>query len=162
MAFIRWKKNKFGIRQAYLIHSYRDEEGKPKHKSLAYLGREGSLSPEQISLLGEKYADLGVVWEKLEATPHPAPKTDIASIPDEELLRRLKELRTERGISARAMVDRLISVDAPAVPEWGNKPLHWSSYSRLESGWIAGRSQPHYVNPGRLLAPYLRKALSDL
>jgi hypothetical protein len=38
MAFIRWKKNKFGIRQTYLVHAYRDEAGKPKQKTLAYLG----------------------------------------------------------------------------------------------------------------------------
>ena len=45
MAFIRWKKNKFGIRQAYLIHSYRDEQGKPKHKDACLSGAGGgSLS----------------------------------------------------------------------------------------------------------------------
>jgi LmbE family N-acetylglucosaminyl deacetylase len=162
MAFIRWKKNSFGIRQAYLVHSYRDETGKPKHKTLAYLGREGALSPEQMAALKEKHADLGIDWEKLEAVPHPAPKTDIAGMTDEELLRRLKELRIERGISARAMVERLNAAGAPAVPDWGNIPLHWSSYAGLEKGWGQGKSEPYYVRPGQLLARFLRQALASL
>ncbi len=66
MAFIRWKENKFGVRQAYLVHSYRDEQGRPRHKTLAYLGKTGELKPEHIDALKAKHADLPVQWDKIK------------------------------------------------------------------------------------------------
>ena len=48
MAFIRWKTSQSGTKQAYLVHSYRDEWGEPRHRTLAYLGKSGEIKPEHI------------------------------------------------------------------------------------------------------------------
>jgi hypothetical protein len=105
MAFIRWKKNSYGVRQAYLVHSYRDKKGKPKHATLAYLGTVGQLAQEHIADLKAKYPDLPIDWDSIQpaALMKAAPLTDISGMSDEPLLRSLRALRMERGIKLKEM-----------------------------------------------------------
>jgi hypothetical protein len=159
MAFIRWKKNKFGIRQAYLIHSYRDENGRPKHKTLAYLGSSGSLTPELISSLKDKHKDVNVNWEGIKEAPCSSPKTDITQLSDWDLARKLRELRRERGIHIRAMVERLQQIGAPSIKTVGEpEPMSLKLYGWLERGWQKS-THPEFVKAATLLAPYIRKCL---
>jgi len=34
-----------------LVHSYRDDDGKPRHSTLAYLGKSGELKPGHIEAI---------------------------------------------------------------------------------------------------------------
>src|ERR1051325_5186539 len=101
MAFIRWKKNASGKRQAYLIQSYRDESGKPKHKMLAYLGDEASLTPERLASLKAQYPDAQVDWNNIKLPDHH--KVDIAASSDAELLRNMRALRHQWGLDPQRM-----------------------------------------------------------
>ena len=159
MAFIRWKKNKFGIRQAYLIHSYRDEEGRPKHKTLAYLGREGQITSDQLSLLKERHKGLPVSWDKIEPRSHP-PFSDISQLSDTDLVHKLRHLRAERGITLKGMFERLISIGIPEIRA-GHRPeqLDYHLYRWLENGWHAQSPHPGFAEAEKLLVPYIRKAL---
>ncbi|SRR5258708_28785901 len=159
MAFIRWKKNKFGIRQAYLIHSYRGEDGKPKHKTLAYLGRAGSVSPELIASLKEQHKDWNVKWEAIQPSSHPAPESDISGLSNWELAQQARQLRRERGIHFREMVKRLQEAGAPAIRTVSSpEPISFKLYRWLERGW---QSSTHagFQSAAEDLSPYLRKVL---
>src|ERR1700682_780070 len=101
MAFIRWKHNGIGGRQAYLVHAYRGPDGKPKQKVLAYLGDSAELTPERLADLRQKSPDLKCDWEKVK--PSSRPKIDISTLSDVELLRRIRHLRHQLGLDQRAM-----------------------------------------------------------
>jgi hypothetical protein len=159
MAFIRWKKNKFGLRQAYLIHSYRGEDGKPKHKTLAYLGREGSIDADQIALLQKQHKDLSIDWAAIKAVEHPPAVTDISVLTDWELAQQVKQLRQERGITMKGMVERLQQAGITTVSSgFKPDPMTYSTYRWLENGWQSS-SHPGFQQAATQLAPYFRKIL---
>jgi hypothetical protein len=161
MAFIRWKKNAFGIRQAFLIHAYRDEQGKPKQKTLAYLGKEGEISPERLAELQTQHKDLSIDWARVQAVPHPAPRTEINTLSDQELMRRLRELRRERGINMKVIVSRLTEMGKTTVISHnGPEPLDHGWYSWLERAWEEQHPNPVFARSAADLAPFIRKALT--
>jgi hypothetical protein len=161
MAFIRWKKNAFGIRQAFLIHAFRDEQGKPKQKTLAYLGREGEIASERLAELQAKHKDLAVDWAAVSAVPHPAPRTEINTLSDQELMRRLRELRRERGINMKGMVSRLTQMGKTTVISHnGPKQLDHGWYSWFERAWEKQHPNPVFAQSAADLAPFIRKVLT--
>src|SRR5260370_39898677 len=104
MAFIRWKKNRQGMPRAYLVRAYRDESGKPRQETLAYLGTAQELSPEHITQLREKYKDLPIDWETVKPAAEPKRTLVVAALSDGDLLRHLKTIRTEKGLSIKTIV----------------------------------------------------------
>ena len=165
MAFIRWKPNKSGLPRAQLVHSYRDGSGKPRQRILAHLGEKADLTPEQISALESQYPDLKVNWQALPTlAPKPVAVSGAESLSDEELWRRMGELRRQRGWTIRATVIKLTEAGLPPIGG-GNMfglrlraiPLRWTSLRNLERSAEAGQPQP----PGaQELLPYLRKVFS--
>src|ERR1700687_310762 len=97
MAFIRWKTSSVGKRQAYLVHAYRGPDGKPKQKVLAYLGDKAELAPEHHAALRQKHPDLKINWESIK--PANRPVTDVSTLSDADLLKNIRRLRHERGLS---------------------------------------------------------------
>jgi len=155
MAFIRWKHNASGNRQACLIHSYRGEDGKPHHKMLAYLGDEGSITPERLAQLKAQYPDLKVDWEKIK--PAARPITDISTLSDTELLKQARRLRHERGISQHIMLWRLQSAGLPPC-KYGLGGREWGE---IEKALESGETQDYYLNPEAEVAPAIRKVLLE-
>jgi len=103
MAFIRWKKNRFGIRQAYLVYSYRDKDGMPRHRTLAYLGATGEISASRIPELERKHQDLAIPWHEITGKPYPNVDIQARNLSDAELLTQLSLLRKNRGYSLLAL-----------------------------------------------------------
>jgi hypothetical protein len=170
MAFIRWKKNKCGVRQAYLVHSYRDKNGKPRHITLAYLGSAGELTPEHIAGLKAKYPDIHIEWDKVKPATPPAaaPVTDISGMSDESLLRSLTSLRRERGITIAEMVERLCKAGLTSIRVkdftlmLGHDitfQLDRRHYTRLEKQFAKEQWNEVTVEEGPQIAPFARKAL---
>jgi len=159
MAFIRWKLNRFGLRQAYLVQSYRDEEGRPKHKTLAYLGRAAELSPERIAILRQQYPELRIAWDKIQIPDHPEPLADLDQLADAELVSRLRRLRRERSINAREAVEMLTRAGLTRLTGPGSPHLTPRFYGVLEQAFAEGRSQPYYASFAAQLLPFLRKML---
>src|SRR5580698_8684750 len=107
MAFIRWKHNGHGGRQAYLVHAYRGPDGKPKQKVLAYLGDSAELTSDHLDRLKAKYPDLKINWETIKSAARPA--IDVSALSDADLLRKIRHLRHQMGLSQRNMVHELRS-----------------------------------------------------
>lgn len=149
MAFIRWKKNKLGTQQAQLVHSYRDEQGRPRQKVLAHLGADPTLTPELLSELQARHGHLPIKWDQI--APAPAPKRrDISRMSDEELLSNLRILRREHGIGFREMAFRL--------HDHGLR-IGTFAYSDLERQLHKGENPRIYKDPLDQLAIYVRKVL---
>jgi hypothetical protein len=157
VAFIRWKKLKHGTLKAYLVHSYRDEQGRPRHKTLAYLGDKPDLDPARLEVLKAKHAHLPIQWDKIKP-PAPRKRTDISRMSDEELLKNMRALRRERGISVWRMHVNLQSSGAPRgtgrKKDWG---LQRREYIAIEHALADGGEQDFYEDPVRDLAPAVRK-----
>jgi hypothetical protein len=159
MAFIRWKKNKFGIRQAYLVHSYRDKEGRPRQKTLAYLGHSSELSDDRLCALKEQHKDIAVNFDGIKPVGQPAPQTDIDPLSDQELASRLRELRSERGLNRNAMAKALIQLGVPDIQLYRRRqPFTGEVYTWLERDW--SRQNPSHASAISVIAPYLRKVLN--
>jgi hypothetical protein len=161
MAFIRWKKNKFGTRNAYLIHSYRDEEGKPKHKTLAYLGPETELSPERLAELKEKHSEIEVDWDSIRPAARPAPIMPLEALSDDDVLKQLRQLRLDRGLSKKRMVAALLLAGAPPLADWHKDSINVRIYGALENAWATGRKEEHYENPKAVLISFIRRVLAQ-
>lgn len=161
MAFIRWKKNRQGIPRAYLVRAYRDESGKPRQETLAYLGTAKELSPEHIAQLREKHKDLSIDWESVKPAAEPKRTLDPAAMNDEELLRNLKTLRTEKGLSINAIVQ--VILDA-GLPSWkvGNEERVFSPflYQSMEEEGAKGPLQHFLARIAPDVLPYLRRILA--
>jgi hypothetical protein len=158
MAFIRWKKNSAGNLQAYLIQSYRDEAGKPKHKMLAYLGDAASLTPEHVAALNAKYPDIKIDWEKVK--PVQRPRTDISKLNDAELLKKIRHLRYEMGLNQNQMVWALEKSGMPKCTSesWKGAWVSGRRWGVIEKALENGEPQDFYENPEIDIAPALRKA----
>ncbi len=152
MAFIRWKKTTHGTWKAYLVHSYRDELGRPRHKTLAYLGNKPTLKEEHLSTLKALHGHLKVNWEKIRPAANP-PLTDISAMSDEDFLRQLRTLRRERGITVKEMRDRLRQGTAQLY----GTHAHFCQFERtLEVGDLTATVGSRSANE---LVPYLREIL---
>jgi len=147
---------KNGIRKAFLVHSYRDERGKPRHKTLAYLGKSHEIEPELLVSLKERHRNLPIQWETIKASPHPAPTIDPTSLSDQEFLHRLKEIRHERGFSSRDMIRLLAQAGFSRMGRW---PLTGRQYRVFEEGFAQDKPHTHYTLAKREMLPYLRKVL---
>jgi len=158
MAFVRWKKNAAGNQQAYLMHSYRGEDGKPHHKMLAYLGDQVSLTPERLAELRQKYPDLSVNWEKIKPTEKPM--TDVSTLSDADLLRKARHLRHERGFSQQRIVWRLEDAGLPRSGPY-KVGLSGREWGILEKALERGEPQDYYFNPEAEVAPALRKVFQS-
>ena len=160
MAFIRWKKLKHGTWKAYLVQSYRDEQGRPRHKTLAYLGDQAQLAAEHVAQLKARYPDLSIDWDKIRP-PAPPKRADISGMSDGELLENLRSLRRERGIPAWFMPRRLESAGAARAMTASRKGrgLGIKDYIKIENALADGEEQDFYENPVRDLAPAARKVL---
>ena len=163
MAFIRWKKNKHGMRHAYLVHSYRDEQGRVRQKVLAYAGKTGELHPDKLEQAKQKHGHLSVRWDAIAQAARPGLR-DIATLSDAELLSNLRGLRKERGINTREMLQALLAAGLPPrAGRYGRgKPMSSDGYFRMESHLEEGRDigEFYYSNPAVELVPYLRRVLS--
>jgi hypothetical protein len=161
MAFIRWKVSRQGMRRAYLVHSYRDEQGKPRHKTLAYLGAEGELTPERLTQLKEKHKDLSIHWEGIAPSAKPARSLDPASLSDEELLRNLKTLRLEKGLNIQAMVQAVLDA---GLPPWktGHEDRIFTPYlyKGIEREAANGPLEHFLAKIAPDILPYFRKVLA--
>jgi len=100
MAFIRWKTNRTGGAQAYLVQSYR-ENGKPKQRTLAYLGDAAALTPEHVAELKRRYPDQSIDWDAIK--PRVKPLTDPQALSDADLLRKMRHIRLERNLGTYTM-----------------------------------------------------------
>jgi hypothetical protein len=160
MAFIRWKTNSSGKRQAYLVHAYRGPDGKPKQKVLAYLGDKAELSPEHHATLRQKHPDLEINWEKIKPASRPA--TNVAALSDAELLREIRHLRHERGVSQRHFPQFLREHGLPRCSGQEANGFYpdGRTYGVLERALERGEPQNFYLNPELEIAPALRKAFS--
>jgi hypothetical protein len=160
MAFIRWRLNSAGKRQAYLVHSYRDQAGKPRHRVLAYLGNNAELTPEHLAELQAKHADLKVNWDRIKPPP-PRPLTDLSSLSDAGLLQKMRILRHERGIQQFQMAGRLRDAGIPNFSGVRHSHFHHGHMGDLEKAMEQGDRSEFYLDPEAELAPYLRKALES-
>jgi len=160
MAFIRWKKNTAGKHLAYLVQAYRGQDGKPKQKVLTYLGDVSALTPEHITRLRTQYPDLQIDWEKIKPA---APRlTDVSTLSDAELLRKMRVLRHERGVDQRKMGWLLRENGAPCCSgsAWDGY-LYGREFGALEKALERGEPQDYYLDPEKEIAPALRKAFSQ-
>jgi len=154
MAFIRWKKLKHGTWKAYLVQSYRDDQGRPRHKTLAYLGDQAQLGPEHVEQLKTRYPELAIDWHQIK--PPAAPKRmDINQMSDAELLQNLRSLRRERGIPAWSMPGRLRGASS-GLRYFGPK-----DYIQIEKSLTDGSPQDYFKDPVRELAPAARKVIGS-
>lgn len=162
MAFIRWKRNSAGNYRACLIQSYRDADGKPRHKMLAYLGDQETLTPERMASLRAEYPDLKIDWSQIKAAPRT--RTDIAQLSDAELLRKLRTLRHERGWSQFSTVHHLYNCGMPRCsgPYGVGRGLGAREWSTLEKALEHGEPQDYFLDPQSELAPTIRKAFQPL
>jgi|ERR1700687_906379 len=162
MAFIRWKKLKHGTLKAYLVHSYRDEQGRPRHKTLAYLGDKTTLEPEHLERLKTRHAHLSIKWDRIKPPPTPK-RTDISQMSDEELLKNLRSLRREFGIPWWRMRSLLEQAGAPRATSKKISGFGMSikRYIALENALADGLEQDFYEDPVMDLAPAVRKVLSS-
>jgi hypothetical protein len=158
MAFIRWKRNSAGNYRACLILSYRDAQGKPRHKMLAHLGDQDSLTPERISALRDQYPDLKIDWGKIQTASRP--RTYIAQLSDAELLRKLRELRHERGWTQFGTVHHLYNHGMPRCSgSYGiGRGMGTRQWGALEKALERGEPQDFFLDPENELAPIIRKA----
>jgi hypothetical protein len=161
MAFIRWKKNRQGMPRAYLVRAFRDETGKPRQVTLAYLGTAKELSPEHIAQLREKYKDLSIDWETVKPAAEPKRTLDVAALSNEELLRQLKTLRIEKGLSINALVQAILDA---GLPPWktsdGERVLSPFLYQKLEEEGAKGPLNYFLAKVAPDVLPYLRKVLA--
>ena len=161
MAFIRWKKNKCGIVKAYLVHSYRDKKGRPKHKTLAYLGAAGEMAPELLEELKEKHSGLNIEWDKIKPAAAPAKTgsfTDISNISDEELMRSLRKLRHERGMTLIEMKAALNQAGLTTTTSYGyTSDISHPYYGRLELVFAREVWPSGMLDTMKQIAPYIRK-----
>jgi hypothetical protein len=158
MAFIRWKPGPSGNHKAYLIQSYRDESGKPKHKMLAYLGDETSLTPERLAALKTQYPDLKVDWDKIK--PVARPKTDISSLSDADLIRKMRALRHELHLDQNRMFWLLEKFGLPRCTSKMKEGMGVGgrNWGVLEKALENDEPQDFYADPLVDIAPALRKA----
>jgi hypothetical protein len=157
MAFIRWKHNGIGGRQAYLVHAYRDADGKPKQKVLAYLGDAAELTPDHIEALRQKHPDLKVNWDKIK--PASRPQVDISTLSDAELLRKIRHLRHQLGLSQNHMGFRLKESGMLPCSTGDAKGyyVYGRDFGQLEKALESGGPQDFYLDPENEIAPALRK-----
>jgi len=161
MAFIRWKKLKHGTVKAYLVHSYRDEQGRPRHKTLAYLGDKTQLEPEHLEALKARYGHLPINWANIRP-PAPHKRTDFSAMSDEELLKNLRALRREYGIPVWQMPGLLRQAGVPrSTGLYKGFGLSLKKYLVIENALADGGEQDFYEDPVRDLAPAARKVLSS-
>jgi hypothetical protein len=157
MAFIRWRLNSAGNRQAYLVHSYRDAEGKPRHKVLAYLGASAELTPDRIGELRQKYPELNIRWDKIK--PSAKRLADVSGMSDADILRHIRKLRHERGWS---QIELFWKLRNNQVPEFSG-PAEGSLYDSmgdLEKALEKGEGYQFFLDPEAELAPILRRAFN--
>jgi hypothetical protein len=161
MAFIRWKHNGIGGRQAYLVHAFRGGDGKPKQKVLAYLGTDTQLTPDKIAALKQKHPDLKINWDKI--TPSQRPSLDISTLSDSDLLRKIRHLRHEKKLSQRHMPQVLREFGLPPCSKGESKGYYFSGYTygELEKALERGEPQDFYLDPEHEVAPALRKMFSQ-
>jgi len=165
MAFIRWKKNRFGQQQAYLVHSYRDKKGSPRHITLAYLGKSGELTQEHIAGLKQDYPDLPVEWDKVKpaAPAKTSQLTDISGLSDEQLLRGLRGLRRERGMTIAEMLEELLKAGLPPQRVMGYiYQFERGYYGRLEKLFEREQWPEGIRETGLHIAPFARKVLGGV
>ena len=159
MAFIRWKKNQYGMAYAHLVHSYRDANGKPRHKTLAYLGKKGELTDDHLAKLKERHKNLTVNWYAIKLKVSPK-LTEISQLSNAELLSQLKTLRLERGLTVHQIVQTLLGAGVPTRSKHlTGFPITLRWYRRIEKACLEGITQDFYNNLELELAPYLRKVL---
>jgi hypothetical protein len=155
MAFIRWKHNGHGGRQAYLVHAYRGPDGKPKQKILTYLGNNAEFKPERLNQLKEKYPDLKINWEAIK--PAHRPTLEVSTLSDADLLRKIRHLRHQLGLSQNHMVHNLKQNGLPPCsgPIGGGYPYS-PHFGILEKALERGEPQDYYLDPLTEIAPALR------
>ena len=161
MAFIRWKHNGIGGRQAYLIHAYRGPDGKPKQKMLAYLGDSAELTPEHLNALKAEYLDLKINWDKIKAPSKP--QLDVSSLSDAELLRKIRHIRHQLKLSQNHFVYQLKELGMPPCsnPEYDGGYPYNPHFGVLEKALERGEPQNYYLDPLTEIAPALRKVLDQ-
>ena len=161
MAFIRWKKLKHGTLKAYLVHSYRDEQGRPRHKTLAYLGAKADLDAGRLENIKARHGHLSIKWDKIKPSSPPK-QTDIGRMNDVELLQNMRSLRREYGISVWRMQRLLERAGAPrSTGKYKDFGLSRKEYLNIEHALADGGDQDFYEDPVRDLVPALRKVLSS-
>ena len=158
MAFIRWKAAKSGHLRPCLVQSYRDAQGKPRHKILGYLGYKGVLTPELLAEMQEKHSGWKIKWDKIK--PSPRPRTDISALSDSDLLKKMRKLRHERGWNLREMNNQLTSsgiveftVPEARVGQW----INIKQVGALEKALERSEGYKYFVDPEQELAPALRQ-----
>jgi len=150
------------MRRAYLVHSYRDEQGVPRHKTLAYLGAEGELTPERVDELREKHKDLAIHWERIAPAAKPPRSLDAATLSDEALLCNLKLLRREKGLNIQAMVQALTQAGLPPfkIPGFGDHVVSPEYYKRFERRVVENKAAQYSFLLPHIL-PFLRKVFES-
>lgn len=158
MAFIRWKHNGHGGRQAYLVHAYRGPDGKPKQKILAYLGNSAELAAEHLNRLKEKHADLKINWDAIK--PAAKPTLDVSSLNDADLIRKIRHLRRHMGLNQNHFVQHLKDNGLPPCSGPRGEEVGYPynpHFGILEKALERGEPQDYYLEPETEIAPALRK-----
>jgi hypothetical protein len=159
MAFVRWKKSPSGTWKAYLVHSYRDEQGRVRHKHLAYLGHDPQLTPERLDALKARHGHDQYKWHAIKPPASPK-RINISQMTDEEIIQNLRRIRREHGLTFIQMASRLAAAGAPP-PSHGRGSLGWIDYRWIEQAVESIRGKTHqnvYKDLPRELAPAVRKS----
>jgi len=162
MAFIRWKRNKSGLLRAQLVHSYRDDQGRPRQKILAHLGESATLPSERVDALKAQYPDIKIDRQSLvSSVKKPAQPPAPEGLTDEDLWRQMGHLRRMQGWSLRTMVLKLTEAGLANIGggiSMGLRlratPLKWTYYKGLEQMASEGKSLPQMAAE---ILPYVRK-----
>src|SRR5258706_13317377 len=159
MAFVRWKKSPSGTWKAYLVHSYRDEQGRVRHKHLAYLGHEPQLTPECLEALKARHGQDQYKWHAIKPPTGPK-RIDISRMSDEEIIQNLRRIRREHGLSFFQMAKRLAAAGAPPPSHGlgGFGVLEYRWIERAVEGVRGKTFQNVYKDLPTELAPAVRRA----
>ena len=125
---------------------------------MAHLGWNGKLTPERLAELKEQFKAYKIDWDKIKIPPRP--RTEISRLSDAELLKKIKILRHECGMSQRELRAHLHRQDVvfftgPAGDD--SDYIRVTQIAKLEKALEQSRGSEFFEDPEGELAPALRK-----
>lgn len=127
-AYIRWAEEEVEAtesaeaprlaRVAWLVCDVTDESGVTAQRFLAYLGQDPAVTPALMEEIAALYPEVEFDWEALRRTVEQGDSgTDVSSLTDDELARRLRQLAREHSLSLSDLSLRLGSSQRDMVTE---------------------------------------------
>jgi hypothetical protein len=111
-AYLRWVEEEVetagGPRLARVAWLVCDDPEAGGPRFLAYLGQRPAVTPQLVEEVGSLYPDVDVDWDALrEEVARQTGRTDVATLTDDELALRLRDLAAERDLSLTDLSLRL-------------------------------------------------------